>query len=1468
MTDGIIRTALLAGTAQYQFQDPLDAVPDDIDSVEKALSRLGYLVSVLPTDLTTQGFRNELMEWTGQTDRTDHALVIYYTGHGDFDHNRHYLLFTDSRTGQLTGTALATDDLIGITADNGVRRLLLIIDTCFAGQGGADLVREHVERIQAKINGSRQADPVDISELSVIVAARACEPANDGAFARAFAAAIDDLLLAGNRQTRLYLPELVGRINTLLGGSQHAVYGTPYGEGIAFFPNPRYIPELPAQDEPGMDLAEQRTWLSPEGRRRRAELMAHFGPRGRGVDAGGQGSYFTGRAVALARLVDWLNATGTAPPAHLVVTGGPGVGKSSLLGRLVLLADDEQRATLPDVATDVPLPRRGADVTIHARSLRLEEVVSGIADAVGLETADPADLLSALQDRSDPLFVVIDALDEAGPVGGTEPTRIATALLRPMTDLASVRLLVGTRRHVVAALGPSFDQLDLDDPQWTGAEDIEGYARKLLLAPDGPASHGPYQDDGSALTAVAREIARRAGGVYLVARLLARALAQQDRSLDVTVPDWQGQLPSTGSTGTAAAVFGWSLGKRLGTRESDGRALLAALAFTEGAGLLPGSAWLTIARTLTEGALAEEDLRWILREAAPYLVEQLDSRGRSVYRLYHEAYAEELRSAFPPDTGREVSRCLLGSVPVDAATGARDWSAADPYVLAHVATHLAEHDLLHEVVTDAGFLLNVDSTTLSRALSTALPQIRNDANLHEAAAAGDAWLRCTPYLRWEPDFAARAAQLSLAAAQTGAGQLLASVRERFPDLPFGLVWEHLQDAAPYRALGWFDGRVDSAAAFRLDGRPVIATLESPHRIRLWDLGTGEELDGLPTHDQDSRPVVDMTAVDDGEHAYLLVRTPSVASVWDIRVGHPVGPAHPVRRDAKACLVLVDGRPLSIFLEDGMVHVVDSGSGLPLVKVSLDLQGALTPHAVACGMHAGRLVVAAATSWSRTEPGLPTILPSPDNGRTEPTYIPTLQTVHGRTLTRHTIDPAGWSTVGVQESAYQGERVEHLMVHEGKVRLTTSDPRGSVNRAEWLTEISVPAGDGVGSGLRKGTAGVLVNDGIPLVVGSVDGGIVITRGDAEAGRVVAHVETGDRAQPILPVALGNGELMVITTTAAGGGTLKAWTVTVNAEQETVVPLLAHSAKTGSDMTLGRVGNRPMLLARRGPEWIAVEPDSGQPITPWPFQAPIEGFVPSADQGFPAVACLAEEDRNARKVRFALPQAPGANLGSISITAKAGLAVARTREHEQLLVAYTGNRLVLWDLSSGKILERKWMLTLPRAGRAPTLSTARVGDRTFTALCHRPKSPVHVHELPSLAPVAVVTPTSTVVQNSRGELVMAIGDWDGQLVVAWAGIDGSVVVHDVATHVQLGQWKVPDHNHAVRLLPLMSHGKPAVLALCSDESLALLSDAEGPSPSRIRIGVPVSAWALASPDLIALQTPSGPLCLRLPGEVSSQ
>ncbi len=184
------------------------------------------------------------------------------------------------------------------------------------------------------------------------------------------------------------------------------------------------------------------------------------------------------------------------------------------------------------------------------------------------------------------------------------------------------------------------------------------------------------------------------------------------------------------------------------------------------------------------------------------------------------------------------------------------------------------------------------------------------------------------------------------------------------------------------------------------------------------------------------------------------------------------------------------------------------------------------------------------------------------------------------------------------------------------------------------------GDSRGTGERRYSAGG----------GVVDGGIVIARGDAEAGRVVAHVETGDRAQPILPVALGHGELMVITTTAAGGGTLKAWTVAVNAEQETVVPLLTHSAKTGSDMTLARVGNRPMLLARRGPEWIAVEPDSGQPITPWPFSAPIEGFVPSADQGFPAVACLAEENGNARKVRFALPQAPGANLGSISITRK--------------------------------------------------------------------------------------------------------------------------------------------------------------------------------------------------------------------------
>ncbi|MFC9913607.1 caspase family protein [Streptomyces sp. NPDC059862] len=1447
MSDEAQRVALLGGTANYAHQDNLEAVPRDIAVVGEVFARLGYQVGGPLLDLTADSFKGALISWAEEADRTDHAAVLYYTGHGDYDHkNQHYLLFTNSRTGKLTGTALATDDVIGIVTENGIRRLLLIIDTCFAGHGGADAVRDTAQRVHAQLNASRAADFNHVTDFSVIVAARACEEAADGAFAKAFAEAVDDLLLGGNRQRCLHLPELIKGVNTRLRNSQHAAYGTPYSEGFDFFPNPRYVPDLPDQGEAPMDLAEQRTWLSPEGQRRRAELLAHFDPRGRGADAMGGGSYFTGRAVALAHLVDWLNNTSVASDGNLVVTGGPGVGKSSLLGRLVLLADNGRRETLPDVPADIPLPHRAVDVAIHARNLLLEDVVSGIADAAGLSAEGPAELLEELQRRTEPLFVLIDALDEAGTVGGTEPTRIAASLLRPMAELECVRLLVGARPHVVDRLGPGFAKLDLDEPRWTSTGDIETYARKLLLAPNGPASHSPYATAASALAEAAREIAHRASGVYLVARLLARALAQQDQDVNVREARRLDRLPALGGADGVGSAFRWALRVRLGAREAHGRALLAALAFAEGAGLA-GAVWLAIAGALTDETLTEDDLRWILREGAPYIVEQSDAHGRSVYRLYHEAFAEDLRSGLGPEAGLRVARALLAAVPRHSETGTRDWPEADPYLHAHLATHLSEHGLLPEVLADPLFLLTADDVSLRRALATALPDLRNDPRHQHAVEAADTWLRCAPHLRRQPDLDAKAAQLNLAAAQTHAAQLSLLLKQRFPRLPFDVQWESLQDAAPYRAIGGFDSRVVATAAFRLDGRLVIATAETPNRVRLWDFETGEELYELPVSREESGSVRELAACDDGDRAWLLVRTAKAVTVWDVKERSPVGPAYRKRSIAHSRLTLLNGSPIAVLLgSKTSVHVVDPGTGRARFEAS-GTSARIDSSAVACGTHEGFLIVAEATSWSD-------VVDHPD-GSPDGMH----QMVFGHQVTRYTIDPKTWKEVDSRAvGKYFREEVHDLTVWGEQVYVTTSGSSGHTPTPKpWLTEIDC------GWDPQVQVAGVLPGEGGPLMVGSMDAAVVVSRGAPREEKLVASVPTDDRAQPVIQFPLDPERTVVITSTAPGGGTLKAWIVPLDGKQTpTARPPVGHG-KQKSSLSVGWAQGNKLLLARRAGEWIALDPESGHSVAPWPFSKSIDGLVTSESPDLPAVARLQVTNRSQEICYFADVHS-SLTSRRMRIRKSRPVALAGSRAERHLLVTYTGFGFVVWDLLSGKRLMRKtmWRNLLFLPNTVPTLDVASIGDRTFAALGHSPKRPIHVYEIPSGARAGVVCPESALNRRDSDELAVAIGDWSSRPVVAQAHRDGSVTVHDARTDTRLLHWQVPDGNAAVGLRPLMSDGRQGLLVLCSDDSFVLLDGTDAAPVCHIRLATGVQAWTLISPQLVAVQTAAGPLCLRLP------
>ncbi|GAB3885320.1 hypothetical protein GCM10029964_047790 [Kibdelosporangium lantanae] len=110
--------AITAGTSSYANTDPLPPVPQDLADVGAALDAVGYSSAVTLTDPRTDELRRALDTWVNSDIRADDdALILYYTGHGERDSRRHYLLCADSVPGQLADTALATEDVVRILTD-------------------------------------------------------------------------------------------------------------------------------------------------------------------------------------------------------------------------------------------------------------------------------------------------------------------------------------------------------------------------------------------------------------------------------------------------------------------------------------------------------------------------------------------------------------------------------------------------------------------------------------------------------------------------------------------------------------------------------------------------------------------------------------------------------------------------------------------------------------------------------------------------------------------------------------------------------------------------------------------------------------------------------------------------------------------------------------------------------------------------------------------------------------------------------------------------------------------------------------------------------------------------------------------------------------------------------------------------------------------------------------------------------
>ena len=239
-----------------------------------------------------------------------------------------------------------------------------------------------------------------------------------------------------------------------------------------FLPNPRHRPGMTDID---LHLQQVAEW-DAHAQRREVEFRRRFLVRAMAAQGPAQAWWFSGRRVALTDITTWLTqpspqqaqpfpqdvpspaATPAAQPPGaraLVVTAGPGSGKTAVLGLVSALTHPEHRRTVPIDAIQLPpaaIPPIGAvDVTIYAGGLTHDQVQAGLAAAAQIRAGTIGELITALDARATasgrPFTAIVDALDEAA-----DPAQLITRVLRPVIDHAhGVRLLLGTRPHLLQA---------------------------------------------------------------------------------------------------------------------------------------------------------------------------------------------------------------------------------------------------------------------------------------------------------------------------------------------------------------------------------------------------------------------------------------------------------------------------------------------------------------------------------------------------------------------------------------------------------------------------------------------------------------------------------------------------------------------------------------------------------------------------------------------------------------------------------------------------------------------------------------------------------------------------------------------------------------------------------------------------------------------------------------------------------
>ncbi len=1407
-----------AATTKYQPETGLSDRPELTAEVERMaglFDSLGYTrVPGFGIDLGVGDFKRRLRSFlTDQVNRRkDDVVVVYYTGHGVL--NQGQLLLPMADTDQdMPLTALAAEDLTGrLLSGSGnvkvvVQRLLFLLDTCYSGAAGGAMTGGAIEFI------NRLRGPTNNPSVGIVVAARPNEQAMSCAFSQAFVEAVGHRASGGHEPEFLALDGLVAVVNLQTPDWQHARLFLTVDSITQFVPNPRFDRWLRDLDLRTQALHQLRV-------ARAADQRDHVMPRAQGLDTADSATaglwLFAGRHAALAEACRWLRSPGG--PATLVVTGNPGSGKSALLARLVVLADQKLRGRVPRLSTlpETTVPTPGSIARfIHARGLTVEELMAGLCEACDVEeTTTPIRLLESLSGRTDPIVVIVDAIDEAGL--RTEQARgqipVMDRVLAPLIQAAGhtpLRLMLGTRRHLLPHLGSPIEVLDLDDDRYADPVSVRRYIESCLveLSEDSAYRHQP----ASYLREVAEAVAAAAGSSFLVALITARSLALTPRLVDPADRAWREGLPRMASDAMRS-----DLEQRLGTEADRARELLLPLAYAKGSGLPWEDLWPHLVRALSGRRYTNDDLDWLIERAGYYIIESTsDHQRRSAYRLYHEALAEYLRTSREDPIADETAI-------VDALTehtprlldGQCDWSRAHPYVTTNLASHAAGTRRLDPLVTNPRFLLAASSPHLLAALPSAATW--------PARAAADAFRRAVGRLRTSRD-CHRPAYLQLAARCARAPALADSITTSGLPLSYVTDWASWRLQATHMILPGHADSVNAVAFGRVEGRPVVISGGDDRTVRVWDAATGAPVGGPFAGHAGSVNAVAFGRVE-GRPVVISGSSDGAVRIWDAATGAPVGDPFAGHGGSVNAVAFgqVEGRPVVISgSSDGTVRVWDAATGAPVGEPFAGHGGSV--NAVAFGRVEGRPVVISGGDdrtvriWDAAT-GAP--VGDPFAGHAGYVNAVAFGRVEGQPVV---ISGSSDETVRIWDAATGAPVGDPLAGHggwvdavafgrvEGRPVVISGSSGGTVRI--WDAVTRAPVGEpltGHTDWIRAVAFGQV--DGRPVVIsGSSDETVRIW--DAATGAPVGDPFTG-HAGYVNAVAFGQVEGRPVVISGSSDKTVRIWDAATGAPVGG--PFAGHGGSVNA-VAFGRVEGRPVVISGSSDETVRVwDAATGAPVG-----APFAGHGGAVNavafgrvEGRPVVIS-GSSDETVRIWDAATGAPVGAPLTGHTDWIRA---VAFGQVDGRVVVISGGDdeTVRIWDAATSAPVGD------PFTGHAGYVNAVAFGQVEGRPVVISGSSDETVRIWDGITGVPVGQPFA---RHADSVNAVAFGQVEGRPVVISGSSDGTVRIWDAATGAPVGQ-PFTGHTGSVNAVATSQvNGQRVVISGSSDETVRVWDAATG-------------------------------------------